>query len=97
MNNSRLNNTRLLRGEVFMVTPASYAQTIYEVIRREYGPLRYASEVLARAAGVSSRTAQNWLSGANAPQGAALLNLMKNNEEVAAEMARLMKMARGDD
>jgi hypothetical protein len=49
---------------------------------------------IAAAFGV---TKNSWLSGANAPQGAALLNLMKNNEEVAAEMARLMKMARGDD
>lgn len=79
-----------------MVTSAIYAESVRDALQREYGPLRNAAKVLGKLAGVSHRTAQNWLDGANAPQGAALLNLMAKSAAVDAEMARLKAMARGD-
>ena len=96
MGKSRSKVTRLFRGDTSMVTTSLYTESLQATLRKEYGPLRNAAKILARMAGVSPRTAQNWLNGANAPQGAALLNLMANNEVVGAEMARLMKLARGD-
>ncbi len=79
-----------------MVTSSIYAESVRDVLQREYGPLRNAAKVLGKMAGVSYRTAQNWLDGANAPQGAALLNLMAKSAAVDAEMARLKAMARGE-
>ncbi len=77
-----------------MVTTSLYAESVTETLRREYGPLKNATKILSSLAGVSPRTAQNWLDGEHAPQGAPLLNLMANSEAVRDEMSRLMTLAK---
>jgi hypothetical protein len=97
MGDSRDNVTRVFpvgNPPVVLVTTDLYAESIRDVLKREYGPLRNATKLLGRICGVSHRTAQNWLEGKNAPQGSALLNLMANCEAVDKEMARLKSLAR---
>lgn len=61
------------------------------IIRARYCPLRYAAEYLARAAGVTPRTARNWLDDRNEPNAANLLALYANDEQFAAEFDRLLQ------
>jgi hypothetical protein len=96
MRKSRANDTRKFREDESMVTTAIYAERLQEVLERKYGPLRNAAKILGGMAGVSHRTAQNWLDGKNAPQGAALLNLMAKDATIDAEMTRLKSLARGE-
>ena len=78
------------------VTSTVYQSSLQQVLVAEFGRLRNAAKVIARLADTTPRTAQNWLTGACAPQGAALLNLMAKCEAVDLEMARLKALARGD-
>jgi hypothetical protein len=79
-------------------THEAYQGALHGVLKREFGCRRNAAKVLAKlAGGVSPRTAENWLSGACAPQGQALLSLMANNEAVDAEMERLKALLRRGD
>lgn len=59
-----------------------YAETMAAYFKRKYLPLRYAAKILARDAGVSPRTADNWLQGLNAPSGKALVRLMAKCPEL---------------
>jgi hypothetical protein len=78
------------------VTTEDYQSAVHQALRREFGPRRNAAKLIARLSGASPRTAENWLAGLCAPQGAALLNLMARCEAVEAEVARLTKLARGE-
>ncbi len=69
----------------------SYAAAVHGVLTREYGPLRNAAKILARAAGVSPRTSQNWLQGLCAPRGDELLKLMVECDALRDEIFRLTK------
>jgi len=61
---------------------ATYGDVVLAVIREEYAPLKHAAEYLARDAGATPRTAENWLSGLCAPTGEKLLNLMASCERL---------------
>lgn len=95
MRNSRSNHPHNLQSSE-MLTSATYGEAVREVLLREFGPLRNASKLIARLAGTSPRTAENWMAGTCAPQGAALLNLMAQCKAVDVEMERLKSLARGD-
>ena len=94
MRKSRSIQHRNFRGA--MLTAAIYGESIRSVLRREFGHLRRGADIIAEKANVTTRTAQNWLQGLCAPQGAALLNLCAQCEAVDAEMARLKALARGE-
>jgi hypothetical protein len=63
---------------------------LLNVIKREFEPLRFATEMLARAAKKTPRAARNWLSGTNAPDAEALIELMASSNAIAAEVERLV-------
>ncbi|WP_367159929.1 hypothetical protein ABUE34_12865 [Kozakia baliensis] len=64
--------------------------SLLEVIAREFKPLRFATELLARAANKTPRAAKNWLSGTNAPDAEALIELMASCSSIADEVERLV-------
>ncbi|WP_155820362.1 hypothetical protein [Komagataeibacter europaeus] len=63
-------------------------------IGREFRPLRCAAEMLARAAGRTPRAAKNWLSGTNAPDAEALIELMASCNTIADEVNALVEERR---
>ena len=65
-----------------------YSSIVHSVLAREYGPLRFGAKLLARAAGVSPRTADNWLQGICAPRGDELLRLMRECSALRDEIMR---------
>lgn len=69
---------------------ATYGDLILGFIRREYSPFRNAAKLLGRAAGVSPRTAENYLRGTHAPSGEALINLLAECETLGAELNNLV-------
>jgi hypothetical protein len=73
-----------------MPMTATYGDVVHEVIRRQFGPLKHAAKLLARAAGTTPRTAENWLAGSHAPNGEKLVNLMADCQELAEEINRLV-------
>ncbi|NVN06042.1 hypothetical protein HW509_10640 [Asaia spathodeae] len=68
----------------------SVKDSLLEVIAREFRPLRFAAEYLARAANKTPRAAKNWLSGVNAPDAEALIELMASCSSIADEVERLV-------
>lgn len=78
---------------------ATYGEAVFQVIRREYAPLKNAAKLLARAARTTPRTAENWLAGTHAPNGEKLVNLMAECPALADEVMRLVaerRAARGE-
>jgi Cys-tRNA synthase (O-phospho-L-seryl-tRNA:Cys-tRNA synthase) len=73
---------------------ATYGDAVFQAIRREYAPLRNAAKLLARDAGTTPRTAENWLAGTHAPNGEKLVNLMAACPDVAEEVNRLVEERR---
>lgn len=73
------------------IDATAYAETVTGVLRREYGPLRHAAKLLARAVGTTPRTVQNWLDGVNAPRGAELIRLMQECDELRDEIFRIVE------
>jgi transcriptional regulator with XRE-family HTH domain len=65
-----------------------YSSIVHSVLAREYGLLRFGAKLLARAAGVSPRTADNWLQGICAPRGDELLRLMRECAALRDEIIR---------
>lgn len=86
---SRFIFTRDFRGH--SMNAAAYAQTVTDVLRRNYGQLRHAAKLLAGSVGTSPRTVQNWLDGINAPRGAELIKLMQECDELRDEIFRLVE------
>ena len=73
---------------------------LLNVIKREFEPLRFATEMLARAAKKTPRAARNWLSDKNAPDAEALIELMASSENLRNEVLMLVaerQHARGAD
>lgn len=68
----------------------SLRDALLKAIAREYSPLRSAAEYLARAANKTPRAAKNWLSGTNAPDAEALIELMASCSSIADEVERLV-------
>lgn len=82
------------------MSAATYSDIVFGAIQREYAPLKHAAKLLARHAGTSPRTAENWLAGTHAPNGEKLLNLMAECRSLADEVNRLVaerRAARGGD
>lgn len=89
---------RNFRGQAVLAT-VTYSDVVLNVLRREYGPLKHATKLLARHARTTPRTAENWLAGTHAPNGEKLLNLMAECTTLADEVNRLVaerRAARGD-
>lgn len=75
---------------------ATYGDVVLRVIRREYAPLKHAAKLLAKHAGTTPRTAENWLSGINAPNGEKLVNLMAECDPLADELNGLVAQRRAE-
>ena len=71
-----------------------YGDTVHSVLRREFAPLKHAAEILARLAGSTPRSAENWLSGQCAPQGAHLIRLMARCDALKVEIDALVERER---
>ncbi|MBM9401583.1 hypothetical protein JUN65_08285 [Gluconacetobacter azotocaptans] len=69
-------------------------QRLLDAIRREFSPFRFAAEMLARAAQKTPRAARNWLSGSNAPDAEALIELMASCNSIADEVNALVEERR---
>lgn len=65
-------------------------EALLEVIGREFRPLRFAQEMLARASGKTPRAARNWLDGRCTPDAEALIELMASCNSIADEVERLV-------
>lgn len=73
---------------------APVRQRLLDAIRREFGPFRFAAEMLARASQKTPRAARNWLSGLNAPDAEALIELMAACNSIADEVNSLVEERR---
>jgi transcriptional regulator with XRE-family HTH domain len=60
--------------------------TVNDLISAHYAPLASRRKVLARDAGVSPRTAENWLAKLCEPQACKLKSLADNNPEFRADL-----------
>lgn len=72
----------------------TYSGAVLGVIKREFFPLKHAAKLLANAARVSQRTAENYLAGTHAPSGEALLNLLAECKPMADEIFRIVEERR---
>ncbi|GAJ29713.1 hypothetical protein [Acidomonas methanolica] len=64
--------------------------SLLTAIAREFKPLRFAQEMLARASGKTPRAARNWLSGTCTPDAEALIELMASCNSIADEVNALV-------
>lgn len=99
MRKNSVHGTRNFRDGDDMSVTATYGTVVHDVIQRRFAPLKHAAKLLARAAGTTPRTAENWLAGSHAPNGEKLVNLMASCEELAHEINRLVaerRAARGE-
>jgi hypothetical protein len=62
----------------------AYPDLVSGFLRDRFGLVRGAEKRLARKAGCSPRTVENWMRGESAPAGEHLLNLMAECDELAA-------------
>lgn len=90
MQNARRSDPRRFRNNPVNGSAAEYGEVVTAYLRREYGPLKSAAKILARVADVTVRTAENWIGGLCAPQGAPLLRLMANDPAFRAEIEALL-------
>ena len=91
MPNSSEHPHRNFRGDKAVTV---YAEAVHRVLRAEFQPLKHAAKILARMAGTTPRTAENWLGGLCAPQGAHLIRLMASCDPLKAEIDRLVEEAK---
>lgn len=82
-------------GNDAMTHHIAYPTLVGGVLRERFGGVRHAEKLLARLAGVSPRTAENWLRDACAPQGEQLLRLMAECDELAAAINAEVQRRRG--
>ncbi|MBB2172855.1 hypothetical protein [Gluconacetobacter asukensis] len=68
--------------------------SLLDAIAREFKPLRFAQEMLARASGKTPRAARNWLDGRCAPDADALIELMASCNSIADEVNALVEERR---
>jgi hypothetical protein len=73
---------RNLRGSVMRASVASIEHDLAEAIPRALR--REPAKVIAFSVGVRERTAENWISGANLPNGPALIALARECPEIRA-------------
>lgn len=99
MQNNSGHRHRNFRESPMSAVASTYSDTVFNVLRREYAPLKHAAKLLARHARTTPRTAENWLAGTHAPNGEKLINLMAECETLADEINQLIaerKAARGE-
>lgn len=89
----RIPSTQKLRG-AGMSGASDFTEVISGALQRHYGPLRCGRKLVARIAGASHRTADNWFAGRNAPKGPELIRLMAANDELADEIMRMVEEIR---
>ena len=78
-----------------MIGAASYPEIVNGFLRERFGGLRNAEKLLAKAARVSPRTAENWLADQCAPRGEQLLALMAECDELAERIMQAVRERRG--
>ena len=66
-----------------------YRLELAAALKRELGGSHRAVTASMNWAGVSERTAKNWLAGANGPAGEHLIELMRHSDEVAITVMAL--------
>lgn len=72
------------------LTDVEFAHVIASALKVEFGSTRHAAKTIMKWTGVSQRTAKNWLSGANAPNGPHLMLLARESNAI---LKALMLMA----
>lgn len=75
------------------LTPRATAEIVAVCLREVVGADGHAAKRLARAAHSTKEAADNWLSGRNAPNLAAFLNLCRAYPALQAQARRLMALA----
>lgn len=76
------------------VSTDRYTAEVSGILRRLFGNTRHAAKRLARMTGANDRAVRNWMDGANGPHGKHLIQLMRESDEVFAEICRMA--GRGD-
>lgn len=66
-----------------------YREAIWSALTGELGGTHQAAKTTMRWAGVSERTARNWISGSHAPAGEHLIELMRNSDAVLSAVLAL--------
>ena len=66
-----------------------YQMAVAVALKRELGGSHRAIKTLMKWAGVSERTAKNWLNGTHAPSGENLVSLIRNSNEAMAMVLEL--------
>jgi len=83
------------KGNIFQRTgegailALEYRKAIGAALSYELGGAGRAAKATIRWAGVSERTAKNWISGSNGPSGEHLLELMRHSDAVLAAVLEL--------
>lgn len=91
MLNNRTKTDRGFQADMSARTTTTYAESVKAVLVAEYGRLKHGEKLLARDSGCTPRAAKNWLTGANAPNGDALINLMRRCVALRNEINRLVE------
>ncbi|SMC82761.1 hypothetical protein [Novosphingobium sp. B1] len=71
------------------LTDTEFAQVISSALKVEFGSARNSAKIIMQWTGVSQRTAKNWLSGANSPNGVHLILLARESNAVLKAMMLL--------
>ena len=75
-------NLRVRMPQSLCINSVTVADVVAESLRRTWGHLRHAPKLLARKIQANERTAENLLTGKNAPSSATLVKLMAEDDEV---------------
>ena len=91
MGNNRdiTNQERVITDRKFLTgddVSASLSELAFTHFEERYKPLRFAREILAKAAGVTPNSARNWLRRECAPQADSLGELIKNDPDFRAKV-----------
>lgn len=86
-------DTQKLRGQS-MSGASTFTEAISGALKRRYGQVPCGRKVVARIADASHRTVENWFAGRNAPKGPELIRLMAANQELEADILRLIEEIR---
>ena len=74
------------------LTNDTVAEVLRVALQQDFGQQRHAAKRIARAAGASERSAENWLAGREIPGGVNLLRLALCSPSLAAEVRRIITM-----
>lgn len=71
------------------ISQAVYRDAIRAALIGDLGGTHRATKTTMKWAGVSDRTARNWISGSHAPAGEHLIELIRNSDAVLSAVLRL--------